>query len=223
MKTLVEIDTADLRKDALTIVDRANAIMVTNQEEAQAAFNLRGMAKAFEKKVKDFFAPHKKLADKAHALLCASEKKELAGAVNAITIVDAKLSQYQEAKRKRDDAERKEREDAARKQSEDAVISQAKAAEDAGDHQEAAAILNEPLAVPAIIIPKATKIAGGSFRTEWFAEVVDLKEFVKAVANGAPMLVEPDQIALKKFAASTRGSVKIPGVRFGSKQIPVGR
>lgn len=220
-----QIDTAELRKDLTPIVAQARSLVVSNPEDAQIAFNLRGSCKAFEKKVKEFFAPHKKRADDVHAELCASEKKELAPASEAIGIIDSKLSAFQEAQRKAQEIAQREAEAKARKEADDKAEAAALAAEQAGEHEEAAAIIAEPVQVAAVKPVVTPKLAGGSFRTSYFGTVTDKAAFLRAVANnpGWYGLVEIPQGSLNSFAAATKGVMQIPGLSFGSKQIPVGR
>ena len=219
------LDTAELRKDVAPIVSQANALTVTNPEEAQIAFDLRKAAKSFVSRVEAFFEPHKKRAKAAHAGLCDDEKKELAPATAAITIIDVKLSLYQDVQRLKQEKERQELAAKARKDAEDKALADAQAAHDAGEKDEAEAILAAPVSIPAVAAPKSVKLEGGSFRTEYYGVVTDKAAFIRAASENAGLhgLLEVPQGALNKFAASTKGAMQIPGLRFGSKQVPVGR
>ena len=75
-----------------------------------------------------------------------------------------------------------------------------------------------------MILPKQ-KVEGGYFRTDWNAEVVDFSALLKAVVGGkAPStLLITDASAIKKFASSVKDSIKVPGLKFYSRQTPIGR
>lgn len=220
------VDTNDLKAEAVTISERVNALVVSTTEEAQEAFGLRKSIKDYIAKVEAHFEPHKKRAKAVHAGLCADEKTELAPALQYLTVLDVKLSLFQAAEQKRLEAERLRLEEEARKQAESQALAQAAAAEAAGDKVEAEAILQAPIEVPAVILPKQ-KVEGGYFRTDYFGTVTDAAAFFKAAAEDKTgalrALWEPNESSIKKFASSTKGNVKVPGLTFGSRQVPVGR
>ena len=111
------------------------------------------------------------------------------------------------------------------------MLEAAAQAEADGDGETAERILAQPLVVdipvpqPVFMPPVATtmpppaKVSGVSFRETWTAEVTDFRALVKAVAEGrAPLsLVQADESALGQYARSTRGTQKVPGVRFFPK------
>jgi len=70
--------------------------------------------------------------------------------------------------------------------------------------------------VAPIAAPKVDKVAGVSYRDEWFADVVDF-----ALLPDTYKL--PDTAKLNKMAKATKGSVPIPGVVFKSKKIMAAR
>lgn len=231
MNALAEMDTQELRKDIAPVVAFANTITVTNGEEMQRAFDLRKQCKNFEKKVKDFFAKPKKQADELHANLCAMEKAELAPAMTALGVIDAKVSAYEKERKAKEVAERERLELAARKLAEEQAIARAAAAEASGDNKKAEAIISAPLQVAPVQMEKP-KIEGGSFRTDYYGTIIDLQGLITAVVNKqAPWalleLKKDGSIALQSnvnaFAKTTKGEVPVPGVVFDSKQVPINR
>ena len=225
MNALIEIDTKELGKEIVSVVDQANAIVISSPEHEQEAFNLRRTAKFFQIKVKAFWEPHKKRADDVHAGLCADEKKMLTPAVEVVAILDKKLAYYDEQRRQEAERVRREAEVLARKLAEDKALAEAEALERAGEHKEAAAVIAEPVNVPIQTIPKPAKIEGGSFRTVYFGIVKDKAAFIKAAAfqPGLQSLLEIPQGSLDKFAAATKSVMGVPGLEFGSRRIPIGR
>lgn len=221
------IDTTDLKATALTLSDRVNALVVSSQEEAQEAFNLRKSIKDYINTVETHYEPHKKRAKAVHAGLCAEEKQILSPALQYLVVLDAKLSAFQAEENRRAEADRLRLEEESRKLAESQVLAQAAAAEAAGDKVEADAILTAPVEVQAVIQAKPQKLDGGHFRTDYYAQVSDPAAFFRAASEDKTgalrALWEVNESGLEKFAASTRGNVKIPGVVFGSRQVPVGR
>ncbi len=141
-------------------------------------------------------------------------------------------------------AERKaeqERLEAERKAEEDRLLAEAIAAEERGDketaeilteaaattseniRQESAALAQEPIYVPPVVVPKAVpKMAGGPvYREVWAAEVTDIKALCLAVATGKASTewVTANMPALNKIAVSMRSTMNIPGVRAYSKRV----
>lgn len=218
-------DITALKQEGLSVVEIARAMVVSTPAEASNASGFRRTLKTFEKKVKGFFKPHKQRIDEVHAALCADEKRVLAPALEGLSLLDLKLNAYQNKTQREAIEERQRREAAARKLAEDQALTQAQAAQAAGDHEEAETILDTPVEVPAIKAPKPEKIDGLHFRTDYFGVVEDLKSVIMAVVAGkAPLiLIMVDPSALKKFAGATKGAVQVPGIRFGSKQIPVSK
>jgi len=141
-------------------------------------------------------------------------------------------------------AERKaaqERLEAERKAEEERLLAEAVAAEERGDQetaeilteaaantsenlrQEAAAIAQEPVYVPPVVVPKAVpKMAGGPvYREVWAAEVIDIKALCLAVATGkaSPECVSGNLVVLNKMAVALKATMNIAGVRSYSKRV----
>ena len=141
-------------------------------------------------------------------------------------------------------AERKaeqERLEAERKAEEDRLLAEAVAAEARGDKETAealtaaaeesneqikevdAAIAQEPIYVPPVVVPKSVpKMAGGPvYREVWSADVVDIKALCMAVATGkaSTECVSGNMVALNRMAVALKGTMNIPGVRAYSKRV----
>ena len=143
----------------------------------------------------------------------------------------------EEARRKAE----QERLEAERKAEEDRLLAEAVAAEARGDKETAealtaaaeesneqikevaAAIAQEPIYVPPVVVPKTTpKMAGGPvYREVWSADVVDIKALCMAVATGkaSTECVSGNMVALNRMAVALKGTMNIPGVRAYSKRV----
>ena len=132
---------------------------------------------------------------------------------------ERKWREKEEAKRKEAEALAKQgREEEARKAQEAAD----RAALEAERRREQAAEVRveAPVLAPTVQAPTGT-----SYRTDWYAEVTDLRTLVMAVAAGvAPLdFLEANLTVINKQATATKDSLVFPGVVFKSKQVPVRR
>lgn len=98
----------------------------------------------------------------------------------------------------------------------EAEAEQQKRAEQArasGNHEEAEAIQQELVYVPAVAQVEQTKIAGVSTRSSWKGRVTDKLELVKAVADGRAdlALLDVNQSVLDGLAKALKGGLKVPG------------
>ena len=134
-----------------------------------------------------------------------------------------------------------ERLEAERKAEEDRLLAEAVAAEARGDKETAealtnaavesneqikevaAAIAQEPVYVPPVVVPKSVpKMAGGPvYREVWAAEIVDIKALCMAVATGkaSTECVTGNMVALNRMAVALKGTMNIPGVKAYSRRV----
>jgi len=150
----------------------------------------------------------------------------------------AKIAREEEGKRRKEEQERLE---AERKAEEERLLNEAQAAQDRGDNEtaelltnaavetseaikeQAAAIVQEPIYVAPVVVPKAVpKMAGGPiYREVWAAEVIDIKALCLAVATGkiSPENVLPNMVVLNRQAVALKNTLNIPGVKAYSKRV----
>lgn len=103
----------------------------------------------------------------------------------------------------------------ARRFEEAARLAAAETAEEAGDAARADAILNHPLAPPAVAVPRAVESRASNMREVWDAEVTDLVALCRAIGAGTvpPTAVVPNGIVLRNAARALRAQLAWPGVR----------
>lgn len=197
------------------LVVLANTMKVESQADYEAAGTFLKTGREFQKAVKEFMDPITKSAKEAHTQAVARRDALLNPAKKAATIVEGKMETWydaEEAKRKEEEARLQAE---AQKEAEERKIAEAKALEDAGEHDAAQAVLDEPPAPPPpkIAAPKAD---GVSHRKTWKGECVNLQLLVEAVAAGkAPItLLQPAKSEINSYAKSTKGVHKIPGIRW---------
>jgi len=134
-----------------------------------------------------------------------------------------------------------ERLEAERKVEEDRLLAEAIAAEERGDketaeilteaaattsgnfRQESAALAQEPIYVPPVVVPtEVPKREGGPvYREVWAAEVVDIKALCMAVATGkaSTEYVTGNMVALNRMAVALKGTMNVPGVKSYSRRV----
>jgi predicted ribosome quality control (RQC) complex YloA/Tae2 family protein len=152
-----------------------------------------------------------------------------------------RLRKIEEARLAEERRIEQERLEAERKAEEDRLLAEAVAAEERGDKETAelltaaaeesneqikevaAAIAQEPIYVPPVVVQKATpKMAGGPvYREVWAAEVTDIKALCMAVATGkaSAECVTGNMVVLNRMAVALKNTLNIPGVRSYSRRV----
>jgi len=206
----------EVGREVATVEDQARALNVIDAASYIAAGELWKSIKALRAKVADTFDDLIKAAHLAHKK--AVEKKKMHdGPLDAAErMVKQAMSVYDlEQERIRKKEERRLAE-IARKEAEDQALLDAIEAEAIALRngatkeeaaQESAAIIDEPVYVPPVIIPKATpKLTGGPvYRTIWKYRITD--------ANKIPrQYMIPDEVRIGRIARDMKNETNIPGV-----------
>lgn len=200
------------------VVDRAAAISVQDSETEEIAADMLKHLKEARATVEDIFREPKADAFKAHRSICAAEKRVLEPLDRADQHLRSEVAGYRrkiayERRRREEEARRKAAEEARRER--ERRFDEAAAA---GDDETAEAILETPEEVyaPEVPVEKAPPPPRGvSVRTTWKAEITDFDALVAHVAKHGPVkFLMANERALNRFAQSTEGKMKIPGVSF---------
>ncbi len=210
------------------------AIVIQTQAEYTRVAEYLKTIKTFQRKVADWFAPHKKRASDAHRALCDDEKKLLQPSLNDEQRIKRALVAYtneQDRLRREEQAllqrEQREREETARLEQACALEREGHATGDAAFHDAAAQLMEAPIptAPVAITTPAPPKIDGLSYRETYRTEVIDLLTLVKAIAAGhQPLaLVCANSTVLDGLARSLKSSFCVPGVQLVVDKTPVTR
>lgn len=113
-----------------------------------------------------------------------------------------------EAKRRAEEARLRDEREAIRVRAE----AEAKALEAHGHLEEAEAVLVAVPPVPVLVVE--TPRVGLGNRTTWHATVEDLDLFINYAVANYPDLIQVNEKKLGELARATKGSLKIPGVKF---------
>lgn len=200
---------------SLTIREKADAIVVVDQESYNLADAINQNARDEKKAFHAWFDPIDEASKKQRQAIIAQGKVIDEPLDYAVKVTGAKQAAWYRAEQARIAEEKRKAEEAARKAAEDAQIKAAEELQANGLEAAAEAALCAPVAVPKIVIDGPAKADNTSFRTTYSAEVVSLIDLVKAVAEGkAPItLLEPNQTSLNSWARMTKGTEILAGVR----------
>jgi vacuolar-type H+-ATPase subunit I/STV1 len=188
MEMQAQIVTPEVEKStetALTVIDVANSLVISTVDDYKVAQGLMKTVKERIQELTDERMGQTRLLDKSKAKIIAFfatplEKLEKAKAYLNKIMVD--FTEVQEARRREEERRLQEE---ARKRAEEEALRQALEAEQAGEKEEAEAILQEPVYVPPVkVASNIPKSKESHIRESWSAQVVDLMGLVKGIASG---------------------------------------
>lgn len=240
--TAVElVETTDVETKALSIVDQAKAVKVTDAETYTAAGELWKQIKDMMKEVSDTFDELIEKAHASHKAVLAKKAKYYLPLDQAYKAVKKLMSDYDLAQEKIRQAEEARLRDIARKAEEERQLMEAIAAEEAAKaagataeeaKAEAEAVFNEEVYVPPVVIPKTVPAMKGGpvFQTRWSAIVTDVKALCLAIGTGkasTEFVIGLDRDkegsisspSLNRQAVSLMNTLDIPGVKAISKRV----
>lgn len=210
-------DQDPIRMENSGIIERAQSLKVSNQDEHGVALEVLKSIATAERRVKDLFSEPKAAAHKAHKAITEAEKKLLDPLQEARGIVSRKANSYEIEEQRKADEERQRLELEAKKQEEDRKLAEAASVEASGDKEAAEQIIEEPIEIPVIhVAPKVAEVKGISSRETFRAEVVDFLALVTYVAANPNKiaLLQPNQVAINQLAKSMREGFELPGCRL---------
>jgi len=211
------VETTPVEEKALSIVDQAKAVRVTDAQTYTAAGSLWKSIGEMIKEVKDTFDPICDAAHKAHKAAVEKRAKYLDPLTAAQKSVKGLMSAW-DAEQERIRREEQARIEAElRKQEEERRLQEAIEAEAAMKAQgatkeevaeETAAILETPVTVAPVVIPKSVpKMQGGPvYRTIWKARIINERLIPREY-------LVPDMVKINGLVRSLKGAANIPGVQ----------
>jgi len=215
-------DDQQVQADILPLTARAEAMVVSNQEEHGYAQAYMVDIARMERSVQSLFEEPKQAAFKAHRSICDAEHRLLDPLKKARQVVTRAITHYETEERDRAMAEQRRLQDEAKKQAEAQAMAEAEDAEKAGDSELAQQIVEDAAVAPpppVYVAPRVVNTPGVTTSTTWHAEITNLPAFIKHVAANPQLLnlIEPNMTALNGMARSLRGAMNIPGVRAVSE------
>ena len=218
----------ELKEQALTVMQRAQLVKITDQPTYDAATSLLlNDIIPFRKKWEAYWNPLRDAAYRSYKGILDKFKDGDAPAEAAERQVKAEIRRWDdEQQRKQEEAQRKAQAEAER-QAEEERLRAAIVAEEAGaSEEEVQGIVMAPVAVVAApVAPTYAKASGVSKRDNWKAKVTDFPALVKAAAKDKSLLayLEPNDQALNNRAKADKQTLNIPGVVVYNDSIISGR
>ena len=204
---IMKRETLEKEADALA---QAQALVISSNEDYQAADAFSVGLLALEQAIKNDFAESKKAAKAAHQKVCDQEAGHLGKIAEARAIIRPKLVAWESKVRDENARRQAELEAKAKKEAEDRAIADAEEAEKAGDKATAEAILAAPVvAAPVVLAPTMPK-RKTLIPEAWAARVTN-----PAIVPDDFWII--DEQKLNALARATKGSIKVAGVEFYDK------
>lgn len=206
----------ELKTQALTIVERAKLVKITDQASYdQASSLLLNQIVPFRKRWAEYWSPLKESAWKAYKAVTNKISEIDDPAEQAERSVKGAIRTWDEAQEKiRHEAQLKAQQEAER-QAEEERLRAAIVAEEAGaSDDEVKAIVDTPVAVVAAPVePTYQRASGISTRKTYKCKVIDLKALARAVVAGKVPVdyILPNQKALDARAKADGTTLNIPG------------
>lgn len=206
-----------LERSAVDLPARAKSLVVATAADEERAVELARAIKDLRAEAEAHHRPVIDAAHRAHKAACDALNKIDGPLKTAEVLVKSKIGEYRrsieaaaEAERQRLLAEERER----REQETEAAIVQAE--QEGASVAEVDAIIDQhermPMVAPTVAPPPKPK--GMAVPKTYVADVTSKAEFLRWVASRPEMqhLVDVNEGNLTRYAAATKGAVKIPGV-----------
>lgn len=207
----------ELKQEALTVVQRAALVKITDQASYDSACDLlQKEIIPFRKKWAEYWNPVKASAWGAYKAIMAKIGEMDEPAERAERAVKAEIRKWDDEQIRLEQERQRKAQEEAEKAAEEERLRAAIVAEDSGaTAEEVSAIVDTPMAVVAEpVAPTYQRSSGMSRRSNWKARVTDLHALVKAAAKDKSLLayLEPNQVALNNRAKADQKTLNIPGV-----------
>jgi hypothetical protein len=190
------------------IMQRAQAFMVTDEATYAGADAIIVEVKARVKDREAELLPPKDAATKAWKAMCALVKKYIDDPLEACKTLDRKRYAWKQAEDRKRAAEAERLRQVELKRQAEERMALAIRLEESNMKEQAAAVLDAPVAPVEVAAPvKVDKPEGQSYVENWQATVVD--------ASLVPRdFLIPDLVAIGKYAKLMKGKASMPGVTF---------
>jgi len=208
------IETKEIEKELIKVEINAIALQVTDNETyAQAGTLLIGY-KELGKTIKNYFKPLKENTHKAWEVICDREKEELNKLQPGIQHLNKQMVTYnieqEQIRKAEEDRLRDEAEKAERERRLGLVLK----AVEAGEEEEAKAILEEPGFIPPPIVEKTVpKQAGLAMVTIYKWRLVDINKVPKPYLQ-----LRVNEAAVNQTVKALKAQTNIPGIEVYSEQ-----
>jgi Sec-independent protein translocase protein TatA len=208
------VETNEVETKALSIVDQAKAVKVVDVESYKFAGELWKGIGDMIKEVKATFDPICEAANKAHKAATTKRASFLDPLESVYKNVKRLMSDYDAEQERLRRAEEARLRDIERKAEEERRLQEAITLEESGQKEVAEAVMEAPVYVAPVVIPKVTpKMEGGPvFRTIWKFRVVN--------PNIIPrQYLKIDEVAIGGVVRSLKNQANIPGIEIYEERV----
>jgi hypothetical protein len=202
---------------ALSIPEQARQIVIKTVDDYARAGEIMMTIKAIRKKITETFKPIKQKMDAAKQEVLDQERAADAPLKEAEQLLSPQIIAWnREQERLRQEEENRLREE-ARKQEEERRLQEAILAEQSGQKEEAEAIMETPVQVAPVVVPKSVpKVAGMSIRENWKFKITNERliprEYLKV-----------DEVKIGQVVRALKSATNIPGVEVYNEGTVSGR
>ena len=215
MSAIIMEEEQQFQAHAIATRDDAETIKIIDQLTYDRAASRFQAAAELEKQIVDYHAPLKQKAHEAHKAICSAENGLLLPVRQAKQRLGRMIGEWDaEQERVRAEAQRR-LEEAERKRADDERLAAAIDAEQSGaDAEEVEAVLSSPAPIQKVIAAP-TYAKSIPTRENWSAQVVSLRELVKAAAANPAYLcyLEANETALNAAARAQKQLFAVPGCK----------
>jgi len=208
------VEPVEVEEKALSIIDQAKAVKVVDSQTYISAGVFWKSIGEMIAEVKDTFDPICEAAHKAHKAATTKRAKYLDPLETAYKSVKKLMSDYDTEQERLRKAEEMRLAEIARKQEEERLLAEAEAAEKSGNKEEAQAIIDAPVYVPPVVVPKSVpKMAGGPvYRSIW-------KFRIKNAALIPREYMIPNETMIGGVVRNSKGVINIPGIEAYEERV----
>lgn len=202
-----------IEQQALTLVQQAQAVQVTDQATLTEASSARVRLKNALKTTAEFFDPLGKKLDAAKAEFLSGRRRVETPLKEAVAYLDEQMSGYHEAERLKRQQEEARLNEAAKVRNDTARLEQASSLERLGQSVAAEQVLTQPIVQPPITLPKPTMV-GTTMRTDW-------KFTIENAALLPREYLMPDEVKIGQVVRALKVPNPMPGVAAFPKTVPI--
>lgn len=220
-----EITEVKTQTNSLITSAKELAAAIKDKNSYDSAADLLIYAKGLKRKIEGYFKDLKDPINKAKDEILKKEKEALAPVDQAVALLGPAMSAFtMEQERQRRVAEQKAQAEAKRL-ADEATLNAAVEAEQGGDVEGSAAILDTPAPIAPVSVPKFEEAKGLHDRTTWKAEVLNLRSLIEGVIAGKVPItaIEANTTVINQAARAMKQEFNWPGVRAWAEVSKVGR
>ena len=203
---------------ALSVPEQAKQIIIASNDDYVRAGEVLLKIKEIRKKIEATFKPIKQKMDAAKKEVLDQEKAADAPLVEAEGIIKPRIAAWNAEQERIRQAEEARLREEARKQEEERRLQEAILAEQHGQKEEAEAIMETPVQVAPVVVPKSVpKVAGVNMTKQWKFRITDATKIPRQY-----LVVDEQKIGAVVRALKDQAS--IPGVEiFSVDSVSAGR